>query len=206
MIRIDLLEGVRAKASGTVLKEEFFDEGSAAEIPSIDTEDKKKAAGKFLLLLFFPGMLSLYEYDNISKKEKVLLKNQQELKKLKKRSVREQALISELESFEKEKNHLQNQIDVISSLSKWRLREVKTMDALQRILSNKVWLTKLLIKESAVTLSGYAVSDSYVNQLINDLEQSIYFEDVKLRKSMEKKIKRGKIKSFEISFLMGDFE
>lgn len=106
--------------------------------------------------------------------------------------------IKQVDEFKKEKDRLQVQIDTIRLLSKERLRNVKALSALQDIMPEKAWLTRLKIEESLAQIEGSAVDDKTVADLMRVLDANIYFADVKLIRSQEQQNKDGVIKSFSI--------
>lgn len=203
MIRIDLLKGLQGSAAGAAV-----DSGDSFSSDVFESQgsDQKRAVLNFIVIVFFSVMLLLYENDNLTTKEEILARHQKELSSLQEKNKDEKSLIEELESFEREKAQIEERVRIIGRLSKGRLKEVKSLDAVQKILPKKVWLTEVAVKSSEVKIGGFAMSDGFVNQFINGLEQSIYFEDVALRKSEDKKTDRGNLKRFEISFVLGDFE
>lgn len=106
--------------------------------------------------------------------------------------------LKDIEKFQEEKRKLDNQLDVIKHLSKERLKNVKSLDALQGIIPNKAWLKSLQIEEDKVSMEGIATDDLVISDFMKDLEASIYFTAVTLEGSEEVRTDQGSQKAFKI--------
>lgn len=106
--------------------------------------------------------------------------------------------LKDIEKFQEEKRKLDNQLDVIKHLSKERLKNVKSLDALQGIIPNKAWLKSLKIEENKVEMQGIATDDLVISDFMKDLEASIYFTGVTLEGSEEVRTDAGSQKTFSI--------
>ncbi len=106
--------------------------------------------------------------------------------------------VKEVEKFKEEKRKLDSQLDIIKQLSKERLKNVKSLDALQNLIPQKAWLTAIRVKENKAELDGFAVDDIVVSEFMQALENSIYYANVSLVTSEEFKKEAGTIKKFVI--------
>lgn len=106
--------------------------------------------------------------------------------------------LKDIEKFQEEKQKLDNQLGVIKNLSKERLKNVKSMDALQGIIPKKAWLTSLKINDNVVQMQGVATDDLVISDFMKDLEASIYFTNVLLEGSEETRTTEGAQKIFRI--------
>ncbi|MCB0349097.1 MAG: PilN domain-containing protein, partial [Bdellovibrionales bacterium] len=111
-----------------------------------------------------------------------------------------------VKKFQQEKDKLEKRIDVIRNISKERLKVVKAMDALHKTVPQQAWLTELMVKENyAIKINGFALDDFVVSNLIQNLDESIFFANVKLVSSQESSVSEGKLRKFEISGALGDY-
>ena len=83
-------------------------------------------------------------------------------------------------------------------MSKERLKNVKSLDALQGIIPSKAWLTEAKILENKIEISGMATDDLVISDFMQDLTKSIYFTHVVLESSEEVKRDEGVVKQFKI--------
>ena len=95
------------------------------------------------------------------------------------------AALRDIERFEEEKKRLNSELDVIKTLSKERLKNVKSLDAMQTIIPNSAWLSSLKIKADKVEIDGFAVNDVVVSEFMQLLSSSIFFSHVILTDSVE---------------------
>jgi type IV pilus assembly protein PilN len=110
--------------------------------------------------------------------------------------------VEAVKKFQENKKQLQDKIDVIRRISKERLKNVKALDALHSIVPAKAWLTKLTIKDNRCALEGEAIEDIDVSQLMQGLEESVFFASVLLKGVESVKSKGGVVKKFAIEVNM----
>jgi len=108
------------------------------------------------------------------------------------------ASLKDIERFEEEKQKLNAQLKVIKTLSKERLKSVKSLDALQSLIPSSAWLDSLKIIGDKVDLEGFAVNDVVVSEFMGQLASSIYFSHVILADSTEASTIEGSVKKFHI--------
>jgi Tfp pilus assembly protein PilN len=114
------------------------------------------------------------------------------------------AALKDIEKFEEEKRKLDSQLAIIKTLSKERLKNVKSLDALQGIIPNSAWLDSLKMKGDKVEFEGFAVNDVVVSEFMQQLTSSIYFNHIVLTDSTEAKTSEGGVKRFKIRCNMGN--
>jgi len=127
----------------------------------------------------------------VSKLEKKSQELQVKLKEL-------EPAVKEVEKFKEEKKKLDSQLDIIKQLSKERLKNVKSLDALQNLIPQKAWLTAVKVKENKVEMDGLAIDDIVISEFMQALENSIFYANVGLVNSEEYKKDLGTIKKFTI--------
>ena len=148
--------------------------------------------------------LHYYSTDTVNKKKKILRSLNNEKVSLDRRIGK---LSSEIESFkryEEEKKRLEQQIQAIGVLSKSRLQGVVSIDTIQALLPERTWITNLTLTNDdgggLITLGGYAYNDQEISDLIQGLEETVFFTSVALGGSTEERTDRGVLKRFQINF------
>tara|TARA_Y100000780_G_C13695267_1_gene421342 strand:- start:10242 stop:10844 length:603 start_codon:yes stop_codon:yes gene_type:complete len=111
--------------------------------------------------------------------------------------------VAEVRKIKEEKNRLTSRIDTIKEISKERLSNAKALDALHDIVPPQAWLKNLSIENGKVKIVGEATEDLVVSQLLRNLDESIYFKDVKLLSSTEVRKAGGSYKAFSIDCTLG---
>jgi len=158
-----------------------------------------KDLGVKLLLVLLP-LISMYVYQEVETNQKkaeyeaILAQSAKVDEDLKKLS----SQVKEVEKFLQDKKGLDAQLATIKNLSKERLRVVKSMDAIQTLIPQKVWLTSLNITDNKVEIEGRAVDDIIIADFMRDLEESVFFMNVALAGSEEVRFAEGSIKKFTI--------
>jgi Tfp pilus assembly protein PilN len=113
-----------------------------------------------------------------------------ERKLLEERTLRKAELekvLQQLAALEATKVELDRKIKIINDLKFKQKDAVFMMDKLSRCLPDWVWLTDLNFKNGALLLSGKALSNNLIADLINNLQTSNSFINVKLKSSSRNK-------------------
>jgi Tfp pilus assembly protein PilN len=196
MIRVNLLKDSRDRGTATALSgTNFISGGGGGGGDSDGTRDVL-----FKSLIFIIPLIVMYgyqQYTTSQAEEQMRFLNGQ-AKGLETQLRALDPVVKELERFQEEKRKLDSQLDVIKRLSKERLKNVKSLDALQGIIPPKAWLSQLKIAENKVELEGYATDDIVISDFMQSLESSIYFSGVTLASSDETKREDGVVKKFMI--------
>ena len=202
MIKVNLL---RSKVS-TSSQEGHDVEGLAFDMAQDGSgaNEKNIIIGKkvFLMSLAIVGLLLYESYvsDQLESQSKLIEidanRLNTELLKLKKESGR-------AEEVEIEANKIEEKLKIIVELSKKRLRELKALDFLQSIIPDETWLTLIDYDGERVLFTGFAQSDSDLSKFVSRLEESAFFDEVLLVKSVKSTTKEGTVKSFELSSILG---
>lgn len=104
-------------------------------------------------------------------------------------------VLKELETIEATKKELDSKIKIISELKMKQKDAVLMMDKMSRSLPEWVWLTNLSFVGGGVTISGKALSNNLIADLVNNLENSNMFTNVQLKATTRRK--EGGIDIFE---------
>ncbi len=157
---------------------------------------------KLLLILAIPGGLVYFEKESLKDKRLRLNKMRAELATTEK----EQAGLASVEEVVKqytiEKEKIENQMELARSLNKVRLREIKSLDAIQNLIPKKVWLSKLAIDKGKMQITGYSINSEDISRLTSSMEDSVYFSEVVLSSSTEEQSTKGTFKKFELGCKM----
>jgi type IV pilus assembly protein PilN len=106
-------------------------------------------------------------------------------------------VLQELAMMEATKRELDGKIKIIGELKLQQKDAVLMMDKMSRSLPEWVWLTRLSFSGGAVSISGKALSNNLIADLVNNLQNSNLFTNVQLRTTSRKK--EGGIDIFEFA-------
>ena len=175
MIKINLLRPEKkevAAGGGTTVS--FAEEAkpSKLNIPAL--------VAAIALTVGFIGLMYFMQSGRLASERKLL--DERTLRKAELEKV-----LKELEQIEATKKELDSKIKIISELKLKQKDAVLMMDKLSRSLPEWVWLTDLTFKNGAVAISGKALSNNLIADLINNLQNSSLFTNVQLNSTSRKK-------------------
>jgi type IV pilus assembly protein PilN len=125
-----------------------------------------------------------------------------EKKQLEERMLRKaelEKILAKLADIETTKKELDNKIKIISDLKMRQKDAVYMMDRMSRCLPEWVWLTDLTFTGGAVGISGKALSNNLIADLINNLQNSNSFANIQLTSTTRRKEAGIDIFEFRIS-------
>ena len=96
-------------------------------------------------------------------------------------------VLAKLVEIEMTKKELDNKIKIIGDLKLRQKDAVFMMDKMSRCLPEWVWLTGLSFSGVAVNISGKALSNNLIADLINNLQNSNSFKNVQLSSTIRRK-------------------
>lgn len=209
MIKVNLLNSYTGgtaivSPSGTVVpsRTEDMSGGSVYKAPraaaSTQVEAVMKIIGVFIPLVLLIG----YETYNTDQLKADEAKVAAELAAAQARVETLKPQVEAVKQFQENKAQLESKINVIRTISRERLKNVKALDALQNIMPAKCWLTELKVRGSMVSMKGLAIEDVDVSQLMAGLEESVYFANVSLKGVESSRDKDGVLKKFEIDVFL----
>ena len=154
-------------------------------------------------MLVFP--IILYIYDNISRSdlEKQLADTKANAEKLTAEKAKFGDTGIKMEGLTKEKKVIDEQVDAIKVIARTRLKEVKSLDALQTLTPQRTWLTKVALNHALVKVTGYTSGDDGIAEMIRGLENSPFFSKVEPKSTSEEKLGGATVKKFELEFRVG---
>jgi type IV pilus assembly protein PilN len=108
----------------------------------------------------------------------------------------QQALV---EKFKNQKKELQDKLDIITTLDHARKGPVRILDELSSRVPERLWLTRITTKGTAIRLEGQSLDTGVVADFLRSLNASAYFKDVDLDKTTGGKVVEGvRLVNFEI--------
>ncbi len=135
-----------------------------------------------VLALILGGGFLYMDYWGTSKKIDVVQKH---IDQLKIEKARLEQIKLQVDAFEKQKELLQQRINVIEALQRNRSGGQELLDAVANTVSRTetVWLTSLARKGNSLTLNGTAGSINAVAEYITQLRRSGYFSTVEIKET-----------------------
>lgn len=91
-----------------------------------------------------------------------------------------EAIIKEVEDYQKRKDSLQQRIDLINQLKQNQKGPVRIMDQISRDLPDLVWLDRMDITGGKITLSGRGLNPNAIALFVENVKNDPYFEEPQL--------------------------
>lgn len=175
---------------------------SAAAGMALSQDGKRQALVKLVVMLIFPALLMVYEQQTIPTKTQELAKLRTKLQEIQQYNSKDQAAVEEIKKFKAEEARIQEGITAIEKISKNRMKIVKVLDLIQQAIPEKAWFNNVDVRESKVTIVGFASTDFEITSFIETLAKSVFLVDVNLVNSSEEKIDGIVYRRFEVSCVL----
>jgi len=174
MIKINLLKPEKkdVAAGGTTVSLTDEAQPSKLSLPAL--------IGAIALTVCSIGLLFFLQSSELASEKKLLADRTLRKAELEK-------VLKELAEMEATKFELDSKIKIISDLKLRQKDAVLMMDKMSRCLPEWVWLTNLNFKGGGVNISGKALSNNLIADLINNLQNSNPFKNVQLLSTTRKK-------------------
>lgn len=91
-----------------------------------------------------------------------------------------EAIIKEVEDYQKRKDSLQQRIDLINQLKQNQKGPVRIMDQISRDLPDLVWLDRMDITGGRIALSGRGLNPNAIALFVENVKNDPYFEEPQL--------------------------
>lgn len=189
MIKINLLRPEKKEvAAGGGAAVSFAEEAkpSGLSIPAI--------VGAAVLTVVGIGLLYFLQAGELASQKRIF-----EERTLRKAEL--EKVLKELAQIERTKMELDSKIKIIGDLKLKQKDAVLMMDKMSRALPDWVWLTDLSYKGGAIGISGKALSNNLIADLINNLQNSNFFANVQISQTSRKKESGIDIFEFRITCL-----
>ena len=101
-------------------------------------------------------------------------------------------IMGEIKNLKDKKAKLQEKMDMIIKLQEQNIGPVRVLDELSlKIPSNKIWVDKLTIKGNKLELDGKTLENQEVANFMKQLENSLFFSNINLKKVTKDKVVQG---------------
>jgi Tfp pilus assembly protein PilN len=168
MIKINLLKPEKkevAGGGGTTVSYAEEAKASKMSVPAL--------AGAIALTVIGIGLMYFLQSGKLAAEKKLF-----EERTLRKAEL--EKVLQELETIEATKLELDSKIKIIGELKLQQKDAVLMMDKMSRSLPEWVWLTNLNFTGGTVSISGKALSNNLIADLVNNLQNSSMFTNVQL--------------------------
>lgn len=91
-----------------------------------------------------------------------------------------EAIIRDVEEYQKRKDNLQKRIDLINQLKQNQRGPVRIMDQVSRDLPDLVWLDRMNIAGQRVTIAGRGLNPNAIANFVENIKNDPYFEEPEL--------------------------
>ncbi len=110
-----------------------------------------------------------------------------------------EAIIKEVEDYQKRKDSLQQRIDLINQLKQNQKGPVRIMDQISKDLPDLVWLDRMEINAGRISLSGRGLNPNAIALFVENVKNDPYFEEPQLG-TMAQVSTAPVVYSFDMSF------
>jgi type IV pilus assembly protein PilN len=128
-------------------------------------------------MLLLAGLAALgywfFMKSQLDERKKTVAERTVEAKKL-------EAIIKEVEDYQKRKDSLQQRIDLINQLKLNQKGPVRIMDQISRDLPDLVWLDRMEISGGRITLAGRGLNPNAIALFVENVKNDPYFEEPQL--------------------------
>lgn len=167
---------------------------------SVSSNSNIREVGVKILVLFLGvGALMFYEGQNLDKINASLARSNSELMQIQAELQTKTEELAGMASIESDAKALEDKLSLLKRLSRLRLREVKSLDYIQSIVPQRIWLVGLEMQGESLTIIGRGSNEEDVSMFVKRLEAGGYFSDVILIKDSTLVADGQSVREFEIS-------
>ena len=109
----------------------------------------------------------------LAQRQEIVAQKAQEAQKL-------EAIIKEVEEYQRRKDSLQQRIDLINQLKQNQKGPVRIMDQVSRDLPDLVWLDSMDITGGRISLNGRGLNPNAIALFVENIKRDPYFEEPSL--------------------------
>src|SRR5688572_207964 len=91
-----------------------------------------------------------------------------------------EAIIAEVEAFQRRKDSLQSRIDLINQLKQNQKGPVRIMDRISQDLPDLVWLDRMNVNAGRIILNGRGLNPNAIANFVENVKNDPYFEEPEL--------------------------
>lgn len=175
------------------------DEASSIGLESGGQVSARDALVKILVIMLGTAALMLYERQNLDQLNAELAQIQAQDQQIKTQVQSKTAELAKLKDIEPQAQGLNEKLNLLREYSKQRITELQSMDYVQSIIPERVWLRSVRFDNHKFQFVGNAVETIDLTEFVGKLENSAYFKDVIVVQDREKKVQSGMIRDFEFT-------
>ncbi|WP_413288692.1 PilN domain-containing protein [Bdellovibrio sp. HCB337] len=168
----------------------------------VSEQTRREGLTKLLVILMAPAALFFYEQQNIPTIQAEMARKQNALMELQTYNAQAENAVNEIKKFKEDEKKIQARIAALEKIAKDRFREVKVLDLFQQVIPERVWFTRVDIKEGRILLAGFSTSDVDISTFMDSLSKSVFLQEVVLVSSSEHIQDNMTLKKFEISCVL----
>ena len=109
-----------------------------------------------------------------------------------------QAKVGKVEEYKGKKQELETKLSVIEKLEKGKLFVPRMLDSLAETMPEKMWVEKLSMRGSSLSMEGYAIDHETIATFMKNLEGAPFFNNVELNLTEKKKVGGVDMKYFSL--------
>ena len=164
MIKINLVrEGRAVRGTGAVT-------GMAAAAAGPTNLNNVFLAGGLIIGIVVAGGWWFLENRKLADRQEAVSRNQEEAKRL-------EQIIKEVADYQKQKESLQQRIDLINQLKQNQKGPVRLMDRISQDLPDLVWLDKMTVNGGLVTIDGRGLNPNAIANFVESIKNDPMFEE-----------------------------
>jgi Tfp pilus assembly protein PilN len=91
-----------------------------------------------------------------------------------------EAIIKDVENYQKRKDSLQKRIDLINQLKQNQKGPVRIMDRISQDLPDLVWLDRMSVNSGRISIAGRGLNPNAVANFVENVKNDTYFEEPQL--------------------------
>lgn len=175
------------------------DEASSIGLEPTVSVSARDVLVKILVVVLGTAGLMLYERQNLDQLNLDLAQVQAQDQQVKAQVQAKSAELAKLKDIEPLAQGLNDKLNLLREYSKQRITELQSMDYVQSIIPERVWLRAVHFDNHRFQFMGNAVETVDLTEFVSKLENSAYFKDVIVVQDREKKVQSGMIRDFEFT-------
>lgn len=106
--------------------------------------------------------------------------------------------VGEVQKYKDAKTELEQKLSVIETLERGKMLTALLMDRIAERIPEKMWLERLSLKTSQISLQGYAIDNETIANFMKDLESSQSFRNIELLLTEQKTVEGVGMKHFSL--------
>lgn len=126
--------------------------------------------GLFVLGLLIAGGYWFVKNRQLNERKETVSQRKAEAEKL-------EAIINEVEQYQRRKDNLQKRIDLINQLKQNQKGPVRIMDRISQDLPDLVWLDSMSVNAGRIGLAGRGLNPNAIANFIENIKNDPYFEE-----------------------------